>query len=250
MRGGGPALPRVLFKGFVLIATLLALGWLVEASGLSIDEAWVDSEVRGRGLRGEALFIAMAAATVAVGVPRQLAAFLGGYAFGIVEGTALALLAMVLGCIADFVYARLIGRDFVQARFGARIGRFDSFLRDNPFATTLLIRLLPAGNNLLTNLVAGVSTVRPLPFFAGSAIGYVPQAMIFALLGSGVKVDPLLRISASAALFVASGLLGVHLFRRIRRNRRAEEDLAAIMEPDGEDAAATGSAPCATPPRP
>lgn len=237
MSRGAPALPRVLLKGFVLIATLLAVGWLLESSGLSIDEAWIDAKVRGNGLRGEALFVAMAALAVGVGVPRQIAAFMGGYAFGVGEGTTLALLSMVLGCVADFAYARLLGRDFVQARFGARIGRFDSFLREHPFTTTLLIRLLPAGNNLLTNLVAGVSTVRAVPFFAGSAIGYAPQALIFALLGSGVKVDPALRVSASAALFVLSGLLGVHLFRRIRRNRRAEEDLAAIMEPDGEDAA-------------
>lgn len=243
-RGAGASLTRVLLKGLVLIATLLAGAWLVEATGLSIDEAWVDSRIRGKGPEGELLFVAMGTAAAALGVPRQLVAFSGGYAFGIVEGTLWSLLAMVSSCVVDFFYARLIARGFVQARFGRRIARFDAVLRGHPFSTTLLIRLLPAGNNVLTNLLAGVSTAPALPFFAGSAVGYVPQAVIFALLGSGIKVDPELRISASVVLFVAAALLGVYLFRRIRRNRRVEEEMAAIMAPDDQPEAEAERSAC------
>jgi len=90
---------------------------------------------------------------------------------------------------------------------------------------TLLIRFLPFGSNLVTNLAAGVSRVPAFPFFAGSAIGYLPQTVVFALLGSGVAVDPELRFGLSAVLFAASGAVGVYLYRRFRHGRTFDENL-------------------------
>jgi hypothetical protein len=40
--------------------------------------------------------------------------------------------------------------------------------------------------------------------------------VIFALLGSGIHLDPILRISTGIVLFLVSGMLGVTLFRRYR----------------------------------
>jgi uncharacterized membrane protein YdjX (TVP38/TMEM64 family) len=205
-------------RGLVLIATLVGLGVIVKTTGLYglMDEGWIDREIRGRGLMGEVIFVALGAVLTAVGFPRQAVGFLGGYAFGLGLGTGLALTAAAFGCVTAFAYARLMGRRFVRERFGARIRRLDAFLHDNPFSTALLIRLLPVGSNLLTNLAAGVSGVRALPFVAGSTLGYVPQTLIFALVGSGLHIEPAMRIGASVVLFVISGMLGVYLFRRYR----------------------------------
>jgi len=161
----------------------------------------------------------------AIGLPRQLVAFLGGYGFGFVWGTALATASAATGCIIAFFYARLMGRDLVKHRFQDRIKHVDDFLHDNPFTMTLLIRFLPLGSNLLTNLAAGVSSVRPLPFIAGSALGYVPQMLIFALAGSGVTLDPVFRISVSAVLFVLSGVIGIHLYRKYRHGKTLDDTL-------------------------
>lgn len=227
--------PRLFVKGLILIATLVALGYLLKVSGLgsALDTAWIDDQVRGKGVGGEALFVGVGALFIAFGLPRQLVCFLAGYAFGLGLGTALALAASVAGCVLAFFYARLIGRELVEAKFAARIRRVDAFLRDNPMAMTLLIRFLPVGSNLLTNLLAGVSGVRWLPFVVGSAIGYVPQTVIFVLLGSGMNIDPVFRITLSVALFLAAGVLGVYLYRRFRRGRQLDDDLQALIEDDG-----------------
>ena len=87
----------------------------------------------------------------------------------------------------------------------------------------LLIRLLPLGSNLVTNLVAGVSSANALGFFAGSVLGYVPQTIIFALLGSGINLDPALRITSSVLLFMLSAALGVYLYRRYRYENEMNE---------------------------
>jgi uncharacterized membrane protein YdjX (TVP38/TMEM64 family) len=222
-------------RGLVLIATFVALGFLVKATGLDniFDQGWVDREIRGRGIGGELLFVALGAVLTAIGFPRQAVSFLGGYAFGLGLGTGLALVAAGAGCVIAFTYARLMGRSLVREKFGARVKRVDDFLHDYPFSMALLIRLLPIGSNAITNLAAGVSGIRAVPFVAGSVLGYIPQTVIFALLGSGIHLDPSLRIGASVVLFVVSGMLGVWLFRRYRKSRALDADVAAAIDGDG-----------------
>lgn len=223
--------PRVILKGLGVLASLVLIGFLVRLSGLGemLDQSWVDREIRGRGLAGELLFLGIGGLATAVGMPRQVVAFMGGYAFGFVLGTALGALAALLGCILGFYYARLIGRSLVASRFPGRVRKVDDFIRDNPFSMTLLIRLLPVGSNLVTNLAAGVSSVAALPFFAGSMLGYLPQTAVFALVGSGIALDPMWRIGLGALLFVASGVLGVYLYRRLRHGKHYDEDLEREM---------------------
>ncbi len=222
-------------RGLALIASFVALGYLFKAIGLYglFDEAWIDRAIRGHGASGDLLFLAVGAGLTAVGFPRQAVSFLGGYAFGLAYGSFLSLVAATGGCVLAFTYARLLGRSAVRrSRFSARIRRLDVFLHDNPLSMTLLLRLLPVGSNVFVNLAAGVSGVRPVPFIAGSMIGYVPQTVIFALLGSGIRLDPGLRIGASVTLFVASGMLGVYLFRRYRRSRALDQDIAGALDGD------------------
>jgi len=217
--------PRLWLRGFILIGSLVALGYALKVSGLgsSIDQGWIDTEIRGRGITGEMLFVAVGFLFTAAGLPRQIICFLGGYAFGFTHGTALGLLATTLGCIAAFSYARILGRDFVASRFPRRVRKIDDFLRDNPLSMTLLIRLLPVGSNLVTNLAAGVSSVRIAPYVAGSVLGYLPQTIIFSLIGSGIALDPELRIGVSVLLFVVSGVMGVYLYRRYRHGKSFDD---------------------------
>jgi uncharacterized membrane protein YdjX (TVP38/TMEM64 family) len=228
-----PAGIRLVLRSAALFLSLVAIGVALHVSGLAsvLDEKWIDTVVRGQGLRGEALFVAMGALFISVGLPRQLVAFLAGYAFGLALGSALALLAAIGGCIAAFTYARLLGRDLVAARFPARVRKIDDFLAENPLAMTLLIRFLPFGSNLVTNLAAGVSRVPPVPFVAGSALGYVPQTVVFALVGSGIAVDPAFRFGLGAVLFAASGALGVYLYRRHHGTKTLGDEMERDLEP-------------------
>ena len=217
---------RALGRLVLMALGLAAAGWLLREFGSAEGVHRLESEVRGHGLAGEALFVLVGAATAAVGVPRQAIAFLGGTAFGALAGGALSLLAQVLGCVLAFGWARLVGREWAARRLAGRFGRRLKPLHDaltgSPFGATLALRLLPVGNNLAINLLAGLSGIRALPFLAASAIGYVPQTAVFALLGEGVAVDRTAQIALGGALFVASALLGWWLLRRHRAGRAIE----------------------------
>jgi uncharacterized membrane protein YdjX (TVP38/TMEM64 family) len=227
--------PRIFLKGLLLIATLTGIAWLVDATpvGSMLDRTWVEHEVLGKGINGELLFLGAGALAVTVGMPRQAVSFLSGYAFGVGWGTVLGVLATTGGCLVNFYYARWIGRDLVTGRLRERLRRTEDFIHDNTFNMTLLIRLLPAGSNLLTNLAAGVSGVRALPFVLGSALGYIPQTLVFALVGSGVSIDPLYRIGLGVAIFLVSGLLGIRLYRRFRHGRHLDVQLEEKLGVDG-----------------
>jgi uncharacterized membrane protein YdjX (TVP38/TMEM64 family) len=224
--------PRAILKGLLLIASLAALGFLAKHGHLAdmLSEHWIDAEVRGKGWHGDLIFLAVGTLTAALGFPRQVIAFLGGYAFGFIAGTWLATLATLLGCVLAFFYARWLGRNLVQNRFPGRIRKVDAFLHEHPFSMAVVIRLLPVGSNVATNLLAGVSSVRSLPFFAGSGVGYLPQTLVFALAGSGVNFNPALRLTLAGVLFVVSSLIGVWLYRRHRHIDTKPDDMEADID--------------------
>lgn len=211
----------------LLAGGLAAAGWILRELGAVPGTDWVDAHVRDAGLRGEALFLLLGAALTAAGLPRQAVAFLGGYAFGAALGTALALGAQLLGCAAAFLWARAVGQGWAErrlaGRFGPRLRPVVDTLRAHPFGAALALRLFPVGNNLALNLLAGVSGVRTGPFLAASALGYLPQTVVFALLGKGVRVDGAWQLALSAALLALSVALGLWLARR-HRGRLAPED--------------------------
>ena len=215
---------KVLLPGLVFLATLAALAWLLR-SGLALDwvsEDWrarIDRDVRGQGIAGELLFVAVGGLACGLAVPRHFVSFFGGYAFGVGLGTLLAIVATELGCALTFFYARLVGRPLVSKRFGARVQRIDDFLAANPLSMTLLIRLLPVGNNFATSLAAGVSRVPAQPFLLGSLLGYVPQTLVFALAGSGVETGAGVRLALAVLLFVVAAAIGIWLYRRYRHGR-------------------------------
>jgi uncharacterized membrane protein YdjX (TVP38/TMEM64 family) len=211
-------------KGLAMLAVFGALILLARGLGLEehlTDRQWILAQVQGHGAAGVLFFLGITGLATSLGVPRQLTAFLGGYAFGWFWGTLLATLGTALGCALDFGVARTLGRDFVLARFGKRAAKLDAFLRTGPFRTSLAIRLLPVGHNLLTSIAAGVTSIPARYFVLGSAVGYIPQNLVFAIFGAGLGAESslgqALSIGASVTLLAASAWLGMSVYRAYKR---------------------------------
>lgn len=216
-----------LVKGGVLCLT--AIGVIFAARFFELgslqESGWIESHLR-QGGRGVVTFMAIAAVCSAVGVPRQVLAFLGGYAFGAVHGIAWTSLGLAAGCACGLFYSRLLGQKMVLKRFGPRIRTVNSFLCSSPFLTAIMIRFFPVGNNALVNLTAGVTAIPALPFIAGSAIGYLPQTIVFALLGSGIQLEATVQILLSSFLFIITSLLGVYLWHKFKARDTAQTPVA------------------------
>jgi len=208
----------IIGRGLILIITLVVISLLIKLININnlLKIEWIDQQVRGHGLNGLILFWLIGSGITAIGFPRQILSFLSGYAFGFLIGTVIALFISINGAIVTFQYARFVGRDFLTRRFPHYVQQIDNFLNQRTVMMTLILRLSPFTNNLATNIAAGISGVKSLPFFASSVLGYLPQTLIFALLGSGFQIDPQLRTLISILLFIISTLLGAGLWYRYR----------------------------------
>ncbi|MGB5259569.1 MAG: VTT domain-containing protein [Gammaproteobacteria bacterium] len=204
----------LILRGLLMVLLLVLLSALL---GDVLDRNWIDVYIRGQGLAGQAMFIAATCLLMSLGLSRQLVAFLAGYGFGFLPGLLLSMIAVTTACLLTFSVARLLLRDFLLRYYSARIHRIDCFIHQHTFPVTLLFRLLPLGSNWLVNIAAGASDVRSVPFFLGSMLGYLPQMLIFALVGSGSRIGQFWQIALTMALLVAAAGLGYWLYGRYHR---------------------------------
>lgn len=202
---------------FVVLISIAVLARLLELDEM-LEATWLHTHIVTQGAKGIALFVGLTAVFSACGMPRQLLAFAGGYAFGAALGTWWASVGMTLGCTLGFYTARLVGQGNLPRKVHAALKRIEPFLQYKPFLMAFGIRLMPIGNNALTNMAAGVSHVPAPSFIAGSAVGYLPQTIIFVLLGSGLQLESTWQTGISIVLFFISSALGTWLYRRYRRH--------------------------------
>ena len=193
-----------------MVVVLLALGYVLRRFG----SGWLRAVPADAS--GVALLVGLGGVMTAVGLPRQVLAFSAGAAFGAVGGAGWALLGQMLGCALGFFGARTVAGDWARRRLTGRWRRLDGFILAQPFTATLTLRLLPVGNNTALNLLAGVAGVPPVPFLAATVVGYLPQTIIFALLGTG-SVGRGVETEVGLALFAVSVVLGLVMWRRGRR---------------------------------
>lgn len=204
------------FKPALIAVGLIAIATAFPLLGHGAAQATLTQELTQGGWRGETLFIALSTLLIALGLPRQIPAFAAGYAFGPWYGTILALVAQTIACALDFVWARALARDFCRRKFGARLAWVDQLLARHPFTAALMLRLMPIGNNLLLNLAAGLTSVRMMPFLVASALGFVPQTLVFALFGKGSMQNHSYLLLLGLLTFLISALLGLFLLRKNR----------------------------------
>jgi uncharacterized membrane protein YdjX (TVP38/TMEM64 family) len=214
-----------MLKPIILILSV-AVGWVLlknTSIGASIqDYEWVRLQITQSGPIGPLLFIlAGGIATTFLFFPRLLLCSIAGFVFGFKAGILWGLAGTVLGCIITYYYAQAMGRTFVEKRIPPKIAKYEPMLRKHSFSMILMIRFFPIGNNLLTNLLAGVSNIKPLPYFLGSAIGYLPQTLIFALIGSGIRKETWIRSAVSCGLFLVTVVIMLLLLKRFRTLKKS-----------------------------
>jgi uncharacterized membrane protein YdjX (TVP38/TMEM64 family) len=150
----------------------------------------------------------------------------GGFMFGCLAGTLLALFAATAGGTVIFLAARTSLGSLLARRAGPRVQRLAEGFRRDGFTYLLVLRLLPIFPFWLVNLAAGIFGMRLVPYVAATAIGIVPATIVFAYLGDGLGT----ALDAEAvpiALKLGLVLLGVLVlapivFRRWRGSGKGE----------------------------
>ncbi|MGB1263659.1 MAG: TVP38/TMEM64 family protein [Cognaticolwellia sp.] len=167
---------------------------------------------------GALTFIVLLTPAMAIGLPRQIAALSAGFLFGVGYGVVLATVSAILGCILTLLLARKLFANLVQQHYPEPLAKVSHFFAHNTFLKALIIRLLPAGSNFLTNVLAGTARSPLKPYILGSAFGFVPQMTIFSLMGAGLQVNGQQQLIISFILLAVAILLSTYLYRKTRKH--------------------------------
>lgn len=128
----------------------------------------------------------------------------GGFVFSAGPATAYIVVGATIGATFVFLLARYVLGDMLRNKAGGAIERMRSGFQQDAFSYMLVLRLVPLFPFFIVNLVPAFLSVPIRTYVAGTALGIIPGAFVFALVGSGL-----------GAVFDAGGDLdpGTVLFR-------------------------------------
>lgn len=197
------------------VGSLLALGLVaalvVAAFVLPVPEpAQLRTWASGAGAAAPALMFLTYVAATLVPIPRTVFSLASGLLLGPVIGVVVALLATAVSGLLSFALARSLGRRVVARHLHrARVRTVDERLTAGGWLAVASLRMIPVVPFLPTNYACGLSSVRTLPYLAGTMAGSVPGTIAAVVLGdtlTGNTSPALLAISVACALAGATGL--------------------------------------------
>ena len=133
------------------------------------------------------LFLAAYIAIVALSLPgAAVMSIAGGFLFGWIISVPVSMTAAVIGGTIVFQIVKTSLGAAVAERAGPLVRKLSKGFSENAFSFLLFLRLAPVVPFFMVNAVAGLCRVPLRIFVIATAIGIIPGALAFALLGSGL----------------------------------------------------------------
>ncbi len=133
----------------------------------------------------------------------------GGFLFGSLIGTVFVNIGATAGATLAFLAARYLLRDWVESKFGDRLGPIQVGFAENAFSYLMTLRLIPAFPFFLVNLVSGLTRVKLGTYMIATSLGIIPGSFVFAFAGQQLGSINSLSEIASPSVLLAFSLLGL-----------------------------------------
>ena len=155
-------------------------------------------------------FFVMYVVVTALSLPgAALMTLVAGAIFGLVTGTVLVSFASSLGATLAFLASRFLLRDWVQAKFGARLAGINAGVAREGGFYLFTLRLIPAIPFFAINLLMGLTPIRTLTFYLVSQIGMLAGTIVFVNAGTQLAQIDSFKGILSPGLIGAFVLLGI-----------------------------------------
>ena len=169
-------------------------------------EAWRAASPFMAALIFFGLYIAVTALSLPGATVMTLAA---GAIFGLGWGSLIVSFAASIGATLAFLSARLVLRDWVQARFGERLAAINEGVRKDGAFYLFTLRVVPLFPFFLINLAMGLTRLRVTTFYGISQLGMLLGTVVYVNAGTQLaRIDKLADV-ASPGLLASLALLGV-----------------------------------------
>lgn len=158
----------------------------------------------------------------ALGGPRQMLAFGCGYLMGGLPGALLSTALTGFGALLVIYCVRHIGMEWMRKRHGERVDFIRRLLAEDTWLWICMVRLMPVGSNLATNIAVALAMLSTPAVFWGSLLGYLPQMLLFSFAGAGLALQDEQQIWISLLMLVLSTVLVLYLYHHGFKQRLLE----------------------------
>lgn len=202
--------------------TVLVSGLAAVMVAVHPDRQAIASALATKNAFAPAIAIVGSALLTAALVPRTLLSAVGGLLFGWVSGAGYILLGVTLGAIVAYTVGRYLGREFMAKHLRGRILQVEQAVADRGMLAVAASRMIPIIPFCLANYIFGTTSVRFLPFVAGTVLGALPATLAYAALGSATAHHNTTGMTVAGAVVVTLGVGGsIGTFFMWRRRPRA-----------------------------
>jgi uncharacterized membrane protein YdjX (TVP38/TMEM64 family) len=169
------------------------------------DTAALREEIRGLGVGGVLIVLALALLHVVVWYPAEILDAAAGFVYGFWGALPLVMAGWLLNGVVAYMAGSHIARPLLyRVVDDARFDRMERAVERGGVTLLLGMRLVPIVPFSLFSIVAGAARVRMTTFLWTTAVGYLPLTAIFVYLGSELEelsiTDPIIWISAGVLL--------------------------------------------------
>ncbi len=142
----------------------------------------------------------MAAAVVVSPIPSLPLDVAAGAFFGPLLGTVYAVLGALVGALASFWIARLLGRELLERFLGGHIN-FCAACSDKLLTRVVFVsRLIPFVSFDVVSYGAGLTKMSAQKFALATGLGMIPLTFVYTSFGSAFRVDARVAVVVGAAL--------------------------------------------------
>jgi uncharacterized membrane protein YdjX (TVP38/TMEM64 family) len=133
----------------------------------------------------------------------------GGFLFGSLWGPLYVNIGATTGATLAFLAARYLFHQWVERKFGDRLGPIQDGFAKNAFSYLLTLRLIPFFPFFLVNLLSGLTRVKVSTYIVATAVGIIPGSVVYTFAGRQLGTINALSELVSPRLLLAFSLLGL-----------------------------------------
>lgn len=209
---------ETLIRNSLLVAVLLILLWLVFNVELPSADR-LQGLIASWGWAAWLVFIGIYALVAMTPIPVTVMAVTAGLLFGVIEGTILSVIGVLLGCWGGYWLARGLGHQATVKLLGSHAGTVERHLEQAGFQAIVGLRLLPGFPYWPINYGSGAFGVGQRDFLLGSAVAVIPGQFSLVAIGGFISNPNFLNGTVVAIGWAVVLVLTVWAYRRWKAAR-------------------------------
>ncbi|WP_255316398.1 TVP38/TMEM64 family protein [Nesterenkonia sp. Act20] len=206
-------------RNALLVAVLLVMVYAAFNLRLpSVDT--LQSRIEAYGWAGWIVFVLLYAVVAMTPIPVTIMAISGGFIFGILEGSLLSVIGVLIGCWAAYHLARSLGAQAVRRLLGSHADTVETRLQNAGFEAVFALRLTPGVPYWPVNYGGGAFGVTQRDFVVASVIATVPGQVSLVALGAFIAEPSVMHGAVVAVAWIVVVGMTIWAYRSWRGTAR------------------------------